>query len=69
MTIKFTKAKNLFLTLIKQMQKNKQQQIFKQIYKMPLKNNKKKITQTSQKGNKKLKIFQFKLNQKNILKL
>lgn len=69
MTIKFTKAKNLFLTLIKQMQKNKQQQIFNQIYKMPLKNNKKKITQTSQKGNKKLKIFQFKLNQKNILKL
>ena len=69
MTIKLTKAKNLFRTLIKQMQKNKQQQIFNQIYKMPLKNNKKKITQTSQKGNKKLKIFQFKLNQKNILKL
>lgn len=69
MTIKFIKAKNLFRTLIKQMQKNKQEQIFNQIYKMPLKNNKKKITQTSKKGNKKLKIFQFKLNQKNIMKL
>ncbi len=69
MTIQFTKAKNLLRTLKKQMQKNKQEQIFNQIYKMLLKNSKKKITQTSQKGNKKLKNFQFKLNQKNIMKL